>query len=93
MRRFIVLILSLFISVSALSQTGDGCYNCHKDAVGDKATELYPGDVHFKLGISCADCHGGDKTSDDMDVAMSKEKGYIGVPKGDKITSVCLRKY
>jgi predicted CXXCH cytochrome family protein len=43
------------------------------------------------MGLSCADCHGGDRTSDDMDVAMSEEKGFIGVPEGDKITEICLR--
>ena len=89
MVRFIF-IAFVFVSLS-FSQTKDGCYNCHKDAVGDKPTELYPEDVHFKLGVSCADCHGGDRTSDDMEVAMSKEKGYIGIPKGDKITDACLK--
>jgi hypothetical protein len=89
MVRFFVLIFA-FISF-AFSQTKDGCYNCHKEMVGDKPTELYTEDVHFKLGISCADCHGGDRTSDDMEIAMSKEKGFIGVPKGNKIISVCLR--
>ena len=84
--------LSLFfLSLISFAQNKDGCYNCHKDVVGDKPTALYSEDVHFKLGISCADCHGGDRTSDDMDVAMSKERGFIGVPKGDKINDVCLR--
>ncbi len=89
MIKFFILVF-VFFSVS-FSQTKDGCYNCHKEMVGDRPTELYPGDVHFKLGISCADCHGGDRTSDDMEVAMSKGKGFIGIPKGDKITSICLR--
>jgi hypothetical protein len=39
----------------------------------------------------CADCHGGDRTSDDMDIAMSKEKGFIGIPKGDRVVDVCLK--
>ena len=91
MKKFVILAIVLFTLTFALSQGKDGCYNCHKDAVGDKATELYPKDVHFKLGVSCADCHGGDKTSDDMEVAMSKGKGFIGIPKGDKIIDVCLK--
>jgi len=80
-----------FLSLISFAQNKDGCYNCHKDAVGDKPTSLYSEDVHFKLGISCADCHGGDRTSDDMDIAMSKERGFIGIPKGDRIVDVCLK--
>jgi hypothetical protein len=80
-----------FLSLISFAQNKDGCYNCHKDAVGDKPTSLYSEDVHFKLGISCADCHGGDRTSNDMDIAMSREKGFIGIPKGDRVVDVCLK--
>lgn len=89
MIRILILVFAFFSF--SFSQTKDGCYNCHKEMVGDRATELYPGDVHFKLGISCADCHGGDRTSDDMEIAMSKERGFMGIPKGNEIISICLR--
>lgn len=89
------LILSLFIILCSITygfqaSSKDQCYNCHLDA-GDKPTELFKNDVHFKIGLSCADCHGGNRNSDDMDAAMSKAAGFIGVPKGNAITEACAR--
>ena len=39
---------------------------------------LIKNDVHLASGLSCADCHGGDRTSDDMEVAMSRANGFSG---------------
>jgi predicted CXXCH cytochrome family protein len=86
----ILLIFITALTFTLFSQTSkDECYNCH-EALGDKPTELYANDVHFKKGISCNACHGGDKTSDDMDIAMDPARGFIGIPKGDKITEMCI---
>ncbi len=68
----------------------DQCYVCHS-TLGGKPAELFKNDIHFKKGISCADCHGGDNQTDDMDKAMSKSAGFKGVPKGDNITATCIR--
>jgi hypothetical protein len=45
--------------------------------------------VHRAAGLSCADCHGGDRKSDDMEVAMNARAGYIGVPTGNAISEAC----
>ncbi len=70
------------------SQTVDKCYSCHRDIGSDEA-QAYKNDIHFKAGVTCADCHGGDPTVEDQDAAMSPAKGYIGVPKASAIPQVC----
>ena len=60
-------------------QSDDQCFKCHID-LDDAQANLYKTDIHHLKGISCSACHGGDATTDDMEIAMSKEKGYIGVP-------------
>lgn len=66
----------------------DGCYTCHA-ALGDTPSKEFRTDVHHLMGISCAGCHGGDPSSDDMDIAMGKAAGFLGVPKGDTISARC----
>lgn len=73
----------------ALLET-DQCIICHTD--DDNMPEGYLAeDVHMQHGLSCSGCHGGDPTSDDPDVAMSEEKGFVGVPDRDKIPEFCGR--
>jgi hypothetical protein len=50
---------------------------------------LIKNDVHFAQGLSCADCHGGDRTSDDPTIAMSKAKGFKGKPARTAIPKFC----
>jgi predicted CXXCH cytochrome family protein len=85
----IVTVLSLVIfSMSPLIAQNDYCISCHQD-LDDTPSALFMSDVHYKAGISCQDCHGGNKKMEDMDEAMSKAEGFIGVPKGDKISEIC----
>jgi len=75
----------------ALSQSKiNYCLDCHEN-IGDKVVDLFKADVHKEKGITCADCHGGDASSEDMELAMSKEKGFIGVPNGDDISKTCAK--
>jgi predicted CXXCH cytochrome family protein len=81
----------LFFYLSPLSAAGvDQCYACH-NGLDDKESKLYSEDIHFKKGISCSGCHGGDNTTEESDFAMDQTKGFIGVPKGNKITEVCAK--
>ncbi|MGE5178173.1 MAG: cytochrome c3 family protein [Bacteroidota bacterium] len=73
---------------AAQSAAVDQCFACHSDQ-DTPAAVAYKNDVHHSVGVSCAGCHGGDPTSDDQDAAMSKAKGFIGVPKKDQIPQVC----
>jgi len=69
----------------------DSCVTCHaamEEGAKGPAT-LIKGDVHIAHGLSCADCHGGDHTSDDPEVAMSKAKGFKGKPAHGDIPKFC----
>ena len=69
----------------------DSCVTCHS-AVDDAAkgpAALIKNDVHIAHGLSCADCHGGDRTSDDPEVSMSKAKGFLGKPARTAIPKFC----
>ena len=81
----ILLMLSL---CNRLAAADDQCVTCHQN-LGDNPSSLFKHDIHFKKGISCADCHGGNPHLEDMDKAMDKKAGFKGVPKGDEISKTC----
>lgn len=70
----------------------DQCLSCHLDLDDELYTpaNMYSGDVHYKSNISCAGCHGGDATTDDMEIAMSEDKGFIGIPDKSIRYKVCI---
>ena len=77
--------------VPGSAAAADSCVTCHAaidDAVKGPAA-LIKNDVHIAHGLSCADCHGGDRTSDDPDVSMNKAKGFKGKPARAAIPKFC----
>lgn len=83
----------LLIAVSLLfparaSAQQDQCYSCH-DLLEDAPSRAFGADVHRAAGLTCAHCHGGDASEEDMDIAMSAERGFIGVPAGTAISKRC----
>jgi hypothetical protein len=67
------------------------CITCHQ-ALAERLrlpAEAIPQDVHFARGVACQDCHGGDATSQDPGVAMSKAKGFVGKPTHQAIPALC----
>lgn len=84
---FIVAVL-LVLSEPAHGQRVDECFDCHVSLDTPQAIK-FKYDVHKRKGLSCADCHGGNRRSDDMDVAMSKSAGFIGIPKKNEISERC----
>jgi len=90
-------ICSFLVALSLSSASGqdeptlpedDKCITCHVDS------ELMPEglsntDVHLSPGLSCAGCHGGDPTTDDEEIAMSPEAGFVGVPARHEISTFC----
>ncbi|HSD63640.1 MAG TPA: cytochrome c3 family protein [Ignavibacteriaceae bacterium] len=90
LRLIIIILFLLFFSNHIVWGADDQCFNCHSDLGGTPA-ELFKNDIHHLAGLSCSDCHGGDSKSEDMDEAMNKGKGFIGVPKGNQISEICSR--
>ncbi len=69
----------------------DSCITCHAAMDdGPKApATLIKNDVHVAHGLSCADCHGGDRTTDDPEASMSRAKGFKGKPARRDIPKFC----
>jgi hypothetical protein len=67
------------------------CFDCHLEINGIQRTIStdWQDSAHGKVGIGCADCHGGDPTSDQITVAMAPSNGFIGVPGRDAIVGIC----
>ncbi|MFA3783967.1 cytochrome c3 family protein [Melioribacteraceae bacterium 4301-Me] len=66
----------------------DYCVSCHTE--NDILPNDYSNyDVHRISGLSCSGCHGGDKNSNDQDIAMSPAKGFVGVPNKKDIPQFC----
>lgn len=90
MKKSLIILAITALCGLAYGSPKDQCYACHSDLGGEPA-ELFKNDIHHKAGLSCSDCHGGNSRSDDMDASMDKRKGFIGVPKGNGITEVCVK--
>jgi len=86
----IIFLFLYFFSASEGYAAGDMCFSCHSD-MGSAPAGLFKNDIHHLAGLSCSDCHGGDNKSEDMDEAMDKKKGFIGIPKGNQISDICSR--
>ncbi|MFH0813905.1 MAG: cytochrome c3 family protein [Pseudomonadota bacterium] len=69
----------------------NSCITCHKD-LGDESraqVEQWEKSIHREAGIGCADCHGGDPGSMDMDAAKSEKAGFIGKPDARGVPALC----
>jgi hypothetical protein len=76
-------------SLSVVPQ--DTCYTCHSaiDNAQHEIAQKWKDSVHGQNGIGCASCHGGDPTSEEVTVAMSKAAGFIGKPDRATTVGVC----
>jgi hypothetical protein len=67
----------------------NSCIECHNQLDDElKAPAAsFAGDIHAQYGLGCKDCHGGDPSKDDVDLA--KDKTFKGSPKRDQIPQFC----
>lgn len=67
------------------------CLQCHGGMDGrlGEPVSQWQGSIHEQNGNSCHGCHGGDPT--DFDMAMSPERGFVGVPSDEEIPAFCGR--
>lgn len=88
----IIGLLCLWPAVAA-AQKKDSCWECHSALEGpllDPVTQM-SADIHRQRGFSCADCHGGDPTTDDPMESMSPRKGFIARPAPKDVPAFCGR--
>lgn len=88
------LIIFLFPLTIFAQDAVNNCVDCHKDLEGILAAPVtqMENDIHFKRGIMCVDCHGGDSRIDpqgDQDIAMDPQKGYTGAIPRTEVPQFC----
>ena len=88
-------ILFMLAPIALVGQATDknSCLDCHSALDGDaqRPAVLIKNDVHTANGLTCMDCHGGDRTTDDPGEAMNPAKGFIGKPARTAIPKLCAR--
>ena len=85
----LVIFTMVFIPESTQAESDvNTCLDCHieNDLL---PADYFEEDIHEQAGLSCAGCHGGDATVEDMDESMSVENGYIGIPEKEDIPQFC----
>lgn len=78
-------------AASGSAQTKNSCLDCHS-VLPDKlgvTQETFSHDIHAQKGLTCVSCHGGDASSDDPTVAMSKKAGWKGPIDRRQIPQLC----
>ncbi len=89
--RNMLLFVSLWLAMlTGAASAADQCLECHSswEEGADAPSAQFQHDIHSKAGLSCASCHGGDPTLDDMD-AVRNSKGYKGVPGAKEVNQFC----
>ncbi len=86
-----MIFLALAFTVNGEAAQKDYCVECHKslDGKAKEPADKIEGDVHFKRGLSCSDCHGGDPSKDDFTEAKDPATGFVGKPKRGDIPLFC----
>ncbi len=93
---FVLLLLAAATSVAAENTTvpkANTCLECHQaiEGLAQGPAALFETDIHTQRGLTCADCHGGDPTASEQELAMDPAKGFIGRPKRQEIPQFCAR--
>jgi hypothetical protein len=66
--------LILLLAGGGFAKEKDSCFDCHSVMEGTSIT--FKADVHYRNGLSCADCHGGDASEPDQNLSMSASRGF-----------------
>src|ERR1035441_1443581 len=72
-------------------QATDSCLDCHSalpEPLG-VTQETFSQDIHAQKGLTCTGCHGGDASSYDPDVSMSRKTGWKGKIDRKQIPQLC----
>jgi hypothetical protein len=83
--------LAILLLAPAFAADKDSCIECHSAMEGhlQRPAVLVKNDIHLANRLSCANCHGGDQTSDDPSVAMSRARGFLGKVERTAIPKLC----
>jgi len=82
----LIVITAIFLLIPAASAQQDvSCYHCHTPVVTE-----FRNNVHYKIGFTCADCHGGSIETNASVISYNVMSGnFIGRPTRLNVTMVC----
>jgi len=83
------IILAIVLSHLSLYAQRNSCLDCHQELDDELLAPAvtFEIDIHQKFGLSCVDCHGGNASEEDIDLA--KDESFKGVPKRAQIPEFC----
>lgn len=90
-RALTAVVFALLFLPAMVSAEETVCIQCHgaqEGRLGEPVVQ-WRSSVHAPNAISCHDCHGGDPT--DFAMAMSPERGFVGVPEYAAVPEFCGR--
>jgi hypothetical protein len=70
----VAIAFAMLACLPVVARAADSCLDCHRVMEGTSIP--FQNDIHYKRGLSCADCHGGDPNSPDQNISMSAAKGF-----------------
>ncbi len=85
--RWLFFFATLSLSTSVFAEE-NACITCH-DLLDDEAATKWSQNIHAKSGMHCVDCHGGDPSQNDFELAKTKEAGFVGIPMPRTIPTLC----
>jgi cytochrome c553 len=71
---------------STLQNATNNCLSCHQKN-SDEVIGLFSNSTHFRRGLSCKDCHGGDGAATEKSKAHSL--AFVGKPSAAQILEMC----
>lgn len=85
---------------SQIEPEQNACFQCHSKVDGQDPSQHYLAtpeeslvdDVHWRAGVNCHDCHGGDPSSSNAIEAHGKQNGYLDLPKVEVSCGKCHRR-
>jgi predicted CXXCH cytochrome family protein len=85
--------LAAFLLFLAPALAKDSCLECHSALEGNLSAPAtkFAADVHKHNGFGCVDCHGGDASADDPELAMSPARGFRGKVTRTAVPEFCAR--
>ena len=86
--RSLAIVFVLLLTTGAYAAV-DSCFACH--SVQEGMSLIFKKDIHYAKGLSCADCHGGDRTIDDMNVSKLPATGFRRRPTRQQMPEYCGR--
>lgn len=84
----LITITVLFLLIPVISAQQDvSCYHCHTKTVTE-----FRNNIHYEMGFSCANCHGGSEEPSTTVISANVMSGnFIGRPTRDNITTICSK--